>query len=68
MKILFELSEYLESLSDEQLISATMEAHADLQQASHESPNSERHQECFAGFVICADEMQARGIHTITLH
>lgn len=64
----FDIAAHLAGLSDEQLIAATREAQSDLEQAAREQPNSERHQECFAGLVIYAGEMNARGLKIATIH
>jgi hypothetical protein len=64
----FDIAAHLASLSDEQLIAATKEAQDNLAEAAREQPDSERHQECFAGLFIYASEMQARGLKIVTVH
>ena len=62
------INEHLASLSDAGLLVAAKEAQSDLEQAAREEPNSEWHQECFAGLVIYAAEMSARGLKLATVH
>lgn len=64
----FDIAAHLAGLSDEQLISATKEAQQDLSEAAREQPNSDRHQECFAGLFIYAGEMNARGLKIVSVH
>lgn len=50
------------SLDDEALKSLADDAYADTISASESSPNSPRHEECFAGLYVCCAEMSRRGI------
>lgn len=64
----FNIADHLASLSDAELTEATKTAQDDLGEAVREQPNSERHQECFAGLVIYTREMQKRGLKLVTVH
>lgn len=63
-----EMHEYLTSLPDATLISAYKGAENDLAQAAAQQPNSDWHQECFAGFVTLGEELRKRGIVLRPLH
>ena len=64
----FDIDAHLAGLSNEQLIAAVKQAQDDLNEAANTSPNSERHQECFAGLYIYANEAQVRGLKISTVH
>ena len=63
-----DIQQHLNSLDNDQLLAATEVALGDLQLAVKEAPDSDRHQECFAGFFIYAEECKRRGIKTVTIH
>lgn len=45
----FDIEQHLADMSDAELIEAVELVRNDLAEAAREAPNSERHQECFAG-------------------
>lgn len=62
------VAEHLAELSDAELIDAARTARDDLAAAANDQPNSERHEACFAGALIYAGELQARGLSLVTKH
>lgn len=63
-----DIQQHMTSLSNDELLAATEEAYKDLKRVVEEAPESERHQECFAGFYCYAQECQRRGLKTVTIH
>lgn len=59
--------EYLDGLTNEQLLYQLEQSKIDLAEAAGEEPNSEWHQACFAGMYLLAQEAGKRGI-TATEH
>jgi hypothetical protein len=64
----FDIAAHLAALSDEALIAATKEAKDDLEIAAREAPNSEHHEQCFAGLFVYTNEMASRGLRLTPLH
>lgn len=62
------IDEYMNDMSDDELIKATKEAYNDLTIAAKDEPNSEWHQSCFAATILFADEMAKRGLKISTVH
>jgi hypothetical protein len=62
------IEEHLAGMTDAELIAACEEAKTDLAEAAAQQPNSERHQECFAGLIVYAQELSKRGIRLAPLH
>jgi hypothetical protein len=60
--------EYIESLSDEDLINLTKVAVADLAEAAEDFPNSDYHSACFAGFTMLSIECENRNLKISTIH
>lgn len=63
-----DIQQHMNSLSNDEILESTEAAYKDLKLAAEESPESERHQECFAGFLCYAQECLRRGIKTVTIH
>jgi hypothetical protein len=63
-----DIETHLANMSNDELMAATKQAHLDLESAANDHPNSERHEECFAGMVIYAGEMAKRGLTIATTH
>jgi hypothetical protein len=62
-----DVSTYLSSLSDDDLIDAVHVAEIDLVRAGVDEPNSEWHGACFTGYLLYSMELQRRGIHTVCM-
>lgn len=58
----FDVSAYMASFTDDELISAAKECADDLTRASKDEPESEWHESCFAGMLCYARELNARGL------
>lgn len=58
-----EIAQYLEGMTDDEIVSAVSEAYADTANAASQAPNSEWHQACFAGLMTYAQEALKRGMH-----
>lgn len=64
----FDVSAYLATFSNAELIAATKEAKSDLEKASRDQPDSEWHSSCFAGLLVYAREMSERGLTMASIH
>ncbi len=58
----FDIDGYLSAMTDSELVDAFKQAESDLAEAAAQKPNSDRHQECFAGLIVFCAELQKRGL------
>ena len=63
-----DIQQHMNQLNDNELLAEIEQAYKDLKQSAEEHPESERHQECFAGLFCYAQEYQRRGLKTVTIH
>ncbi len=59
---MLDVSSYLKTLSDSELIKQTKECFDNLKVISETNPNSEEHDSCFAAMHYFANEMQSRNL------
>lgn len=62
------IPEYLENLSDADLIEEAKTAVQDLKEAAANQRESEWHQACFAGVMVFTEELSKRGLKMSTFH
>lgn len=60
--------DYVDDMTDAELVSAIATARDDLAKAAIDAPNSEWHEACFAGALVLCLEAQKRGIVIGTRH
>lgn len=55
-------AQYLQSLTNEELVESFETAKTDLEEVSDEDRNSEWHEACFAAVIVYGNEVVRRGI------